>query len=238
MRVAVLTLALLGGATPLWAAAARVGTPVMANREASAGTTLTTSAGTFTTGNLIVVSTGTYSPGTEDISAVTDSAGNTYVAGTACEDAGNNRMRAFYALNITGGSLTFTVTPSASVSYLAIVAEEYSGVNAVDVEVPCTTGTGFTMTSGAFTTTAAGLVSVGGISANSSATLTQGTNFTTRSVDWFNGRGDTEDWITGSAQVATTASFAQDVNQNWMIAGWSFKLVTDGPSALLLGVGR
>jgi parallel beta-helix repeat protein len=215
------------------ASPARVGTPVTATREGVSGTTLSTSSTTVTTGNTVVVTTGMYSPGSEELTSVSDGT-NTYIALTACEDAGNNRIRVFYAVNVTGGTLTFTVTPSTTVSYLTLVVSQYSGVNGFDVAVPCASGTGTTMASGTFSTTAADLIYVAGYSGDAAAVLAAGEGYAPRTDDWYTGRGLDQDRITSSVQSLVTATMTQGPNTNWVLAGAAFKATPESRSSLLL----
>ena len=150
MAVLVVLLALTAGG-----ADAAIGTPTQlgANNAASGATTLVlTTAADSAAGNLIVVFTG--SSGGAATNSITDSAGNSYVAGLSV--SGGARFRPFHAINAkalpSGGTITVTFSSTSATKYVGAVS--VSGVSAIDQE-----GAGATATSTAPTITSTALKS-------------------------------------------------------------------------------
>jgi len=121
-----------------------------------------------TAGNAIVVCVSTYNSGTLTVT-VTDSLGNTYSQAGSYSTNVVNRVSIWYAVNITGGACTVTVTPSAS-AYMDICVIEYSGVKTSSPvsSTTGTTGTSGTYAPGTLTVATAGSVAIGvaGVTAN------------------------------------------------------------------------
>lgn len=231
MKRALLCLLLLIVPYPALAAVARVGTPVTATFENSANTALSTGSKVVTTGNTIVVTTVIYSPASEVVTSITDTAGNTYIGLTACENSGTDRYQTWYAVNVTGGTLTFT-SHYTSTLYSTIVASEYSGVSAFDTAIPCTTGTGTAVASSTFTSTGAGLLYTAGVSANSSSTMTPAATYKALTSGFYTGRGYTADWVTSSAQILSSAALTQTISSAWLVGGAAFLATTSGPTVI------
>jgi hypothetical protein len=93
-------------------------------------------------------------------------------------DSGYNNS-CFHISTTTGGGSTITVT-FASVSYSALVIDEFSGVGVLDLNDTPTTGYGTTATSNSITTTQNGDLVLGwcGLQAGGAASLTMGSGYT------------------------------------------------------------
>ena len=99
-----------------------------ADTQVTSGTTASLAfPGANSAGNLIVVYVVWDNPGAVTLS---DSKGNTYIAGTARQTWGNNwSSEVFYASNIAGGTNTVKATFATAITSFGIVYEhEYSGL--------------------------------------------------------------------------------------------------------------
>jgi hypothetical protein len=146
------------------AGAAGGGGYVYVNRQAEyssgSATTLALPAQSLTTGNNIFVHVVTYSAATATVS---DTAGNTYTALTRLSGTGPTVSQWFYKLNATGHAANVvTVTWSVAQTFRWAESVQFSKSGAAfDVEQATGTATGTTVTSGSFSTTAAGLILAG-----------------------------------------------------------------------------
>ena len=180
--------------------------------EANAGTSTSVA---FTSnnaaGNLIVAYVIWNNTGTVSLS---DTRGNTYASAGARRTWGTNARwssQVFYAKNIAGGANTVNATFATALNggWGTVYVHEYSGVdrvNAFNAE-SAATGTARAMSSGAVTTSSAGLLFSAG--ASSHRVTAAGPNFTTRSTAFDN---RTMDRISSGAGTYT-ATMTQDQNQ-------------------------
>ena len=146
--------------------------------------TIATSAGNHTSGNLLVaVITADYTS-SRVVSAVTDSASNTYEFAARKAVTGGD-VEIWYAKNIVGNSSNVvTATFTGSVAYRRIAVLQYSGANTsspFDV-IGVGTGTSSSMSTAAVATNVANEAIVAGYTYWNIATPTAGTNFTLRAI--------------------------------------------------------
>ena len=99
-------------------------------RNAGASSTIVLPALAVTTGNAIIVTTGTYGANGA-IASIADTAGNTYqqaLSGSNPSDA-TQKICCWYALNVTGHAANIiTVTLAGSTPYRNGIACQYSGI--------------------------------------------------------------------------------------------------------------
>ena len=123
---------------------------------------------------------------TSTLTAVTDSAGNTYQLAVPTATGSGISQAIYYAPNIkaaAAGTNTVTATFDAPTPYVDLRAVEYSGldpVNPFDVGASAS-GTGTSATSGAVSTTAANAL-IFGAGTTTGGFAAEGTNFTTRII--------------------------------------------------------
>jgi hypothetical protein len=121
-----------------------IGAPVQLGSAAAAAGSMTQALSTTAespAGNTIVVLAGD-TTGTA-VMSVTDSAGNTYVAGLSYSDGANFRQRPFWCLNAldlpSGGTITVAFQTTGGVKLVAAVS--VSGLAAADTQAAGATGT-------------------------------------------------------------------------------------------------
>ena len=110
-------------------------------------------------GNLNVVVVG-WNDTTSTITAVTDTAGNTYSLAAPVTRGSGISQAIYHAKNIVGGANSVTATFNQPAVYVDLRVAEYSGVDRVAPldGAASTAGNAATATSGSLTTTARGLV--------------------------------------------------------------------------------
>ncbi|HEX2381560.1 MAG TPA: LamG-like jellyroll fold domain-containing protein, partial [Acidimicrobiales bacterium] len=180
-----------------------------------------------TAGDLIVVSLLWDSVATVTVS---DTRGNTYVAGATRVTWGSNwSAKTMYAKNIAGGPNTVTITYSTPItSFGTLYIGEYSGVdkaNPLDVKAS-RTGTAAAMTSGAVTTTNPNDL-LYGFGASNGAVTAAGAGFTPRSLTFGN--------ITEDRTVAANGAYAATATQNsnaWVMQLVAFRGADTAPPSV------
>lgn len=165
-----LSLLLVCCATPSWAAIAYVNSVSGVDGwGGDSATTQTTSSWSLSSGNFVAVCVRWGDNAVPNTTAtVTDTAGNTYTdggSGRLTQSSDSGFLQLFYAYNVTGhASNVVTATFSSSQDYKAVVAAEYSGVKTsaspVDTGNTGTAGATNSVTSGAFTPSAANEIAV------------------------------------------------------------------------------
>lgn len=145
---------------------------------------------------------------------VADNAANTYTVRTDVSGSTNPAFAMFYQTNITNAPTTITVTFSSAVSYVDLLADEYSGITTFDA---ATSNTQINPASGAdavtsttVTTTAAGDLIWGYSANNIGVSSAAGTGFTLRNNNTASGSyfSRSEDHTGGAAgSVAATWSW-------------------------------
>lgn len=180
------------------------------------------------TGNLIVVGTRGV-----NITAMSDTAGNTYTKIAYYAGAGSTNITFWYAKNITGNASNIvTATFASSTGYYNITVVQYSGIDQTSpLDVYDTAqGTGTSVTSGAFTTTNANDLILCYASTNSIISgYSAGSGFTLRD----NGAlGAFQEKIVSTIQTSTTASMSHSNSVSWAFATMAFKGLAVGPTNL------
>ena len=141
--------------------------------------------GAQTAGDTNIVAVG-WNNTTSTLTAVTDSAGNTYQLAVPTARGSGISQAIYYAPNIKAapaGTNTVTATFDAATPYVDLRALEYSGLDPVspfDVGASAS-GTGTSATSGAVTTTAANAL-IFGAGTTTGGFAAEGTDFTTRII--------------------------------------------------------
>jgi len=198
---------------------------------------------TSTTGNLIIVHLD-WDGQTRNISALTDSKGNTYhlISGPTNWNGTNYRADLWYAYNITGGggtAITVTATLSgAPTSFSQIYIAEYSGIRNISTPLDqnaVAIGTAASESSGSKTTLATDEL-IFGISIGSNGVINSGTGFTLRSVADQNIVEDKNVTSTGSYS-ATFSNTNPGVN-NWIAQMATFVSKTNLPIELVSFTGE
>jgi hypothetical protein len=142
--------------------------------SSSASSTSVTLSGAVTSGNAVVGSLVYYGGGTLTI---TDDKGNAYTVVNT-----STSLYTYYALNLTNGPSTITATGSVASTFWRIIADEFSGITAIDASVDVAfsgvSGTN-AITTGLVTTIFNGEVIYGSLCAvGPGYTLNAGTGFT------------------------------------------------------------
>lgn len=234
-------------------ARAAIGTPVSlgSTSDASAASTRLINSATVPAGAMIIVfmadsegvALGPPSPATP----VSDSAGNTYVAGTAFGHDNNNlKLRAYYALNATalsGGTITATfgtadpilkTVHAAYVTGVATTSAADSQASAFATSASPSAATGLLAQADEI------VFGMAGVESGSSVTFTEASGFTNLS------RTAVSDLVnlaykTVSATSAVTYAPTMDGSRHWGAGVWSFKAAAGGGAVVcrgaLLGVG-
>lgn len=190
-------------------------------QSASSTTIQLAFSGSVVTGNMIFVSVHSEN---QDASSCSDNQSNTYTpvaASVTYFDVA--RARQFYALNVTGGSVTVTCTFAGSAPWRAMVIGEYENATAI-AQTNTGTGASGTLTSGNITTTVADALLIGAGDTWDSNTFGAGTNYTIRITS---GPIGLEDRIV-SATGTYNATMTQTANLNWFIRVVAFELDTGG----------
>jgi hypothetical protein len=199
-------------------------TPAFVQTEANGAdgnsTLFITLPGSSTTGDLMVVSFGTY---TSRTASVTDSKGNTYTLANYTTWTGSGHAWTYYASGITGGGapLQVNVTLSGTAANFWGYATEYSGVAASSpldqIAVGKGTGAGTKSSGNQTTTQAIELIYGYGLSIGTiTPTIPP---FNSRNLDYNNFIADRTVSTTGSYNVTGSNSGAND----WMIQMITFK---------------
>lgn len=226
--------------------ATRVGTGVSGSGNSVAS--VSTSAKSTTTGNLNVVFV-KWESGGNAVSSLTDTAGNTYtqVGSTITHTLGEPFCAMFYCENATGNAANqFTINFTGSGNnFIVILAEEFSGITTSSSTdgspTTANTGNGTTFTTGDITTSTSGLVimGVGGFTALSSQSGTQG------NPDFSIGVAGSDTFfaylLSGSAQTVSPGATATG-SDRWVAISQAFKDATVASSGAhlkfnLVGVG-
>lgn len=209
---------------------------------ATSGSTVAVTVTALTGGNLVIVGIG--GSLSESVSTVGDG-GNTYVQVTSAKatEAGGRWTDIYYAVNITGGSTTVTVTYSAtSAARKAAEVWEVSGAatsNPLDGNGVGTTGVGAggIYTGPSITTTQANtfIAAVARVAGNIS-----GESDATFAFDDAQGGGGGASSVIVSATGTYTPVWAETLDGNFAASIAAFQIATGGctPTMALLGVGR
>ncbi len=215
------------------------------NHQSSVTSLTVTPPSTVTTGNRLIVETGTWSSSNASVSSVKDSAGNTYTELLHFRGPDETEMSVWSAPITAGGGTkpTVTVTPSGKADVGAAVLE-YSGLSAaadatvVDqlADASGTTGPAATVSSGPTPATGAGGELALGLYADSGFgdTLAPGTGYTARvnvsptsDMEFL-----AEDQVLSSAGATPSASVKTGASTVWLMATIVFKAAgTSGGAA-------
>lgn len=217
------TVALIGGGIGSTNNIAFVG-PSTTNSENTGAQSNTIASGAFDAiaGNLIVVAIRYERNAGQNITNVTDLAGNAYSPAASLQLSspnGNANLSIWYAKGVTARtSNTVTVTFSGNTSYRNIITSQYSGVDTsspVDVTATGLVSSGGTVTSNSFSTNQPVSVIVAAAqasTANTSANWTAGSGYIKRNQTSPSQVLGLEDNITSSAQSSVTASLSHTVS--------------------------
>ncbi|MDQ2775354.1 MAG: S8 family serine peptidase [Acidobacteriota bacterium] len=170
--------------------------------------------------------------GDATVASVSDTQKNTFTKAVSLK-VGNQDIEIWYAMNITGGADTVTVTGNSNTSYIWAAASEYSGVattNALDAKTSAS-GSGQSASSGnTLTTTQANEVVIGiadWYSCNPNTIPTPGTGYTSRQTASCLANSDetvAQDRVLSSAGTySVTATGANSSDSTWIVLGASFK---------------
>lgn len=209
--------------------AARVGTGVTGASDGDTSA-LSATAKSTTTGNALIVFVKWENAASEQVTSVTDTAGNTYTQITEfTHSSGTEPAGAlFAAYNITGNASNVTTvnfSAAPAILYSRVMVEEFSGLATSSVEdgtVQTNSGTGTSYSTSNITTSQAGLVvlGVGGFTTLSSWSGTPGTpDFTVGATGSDCGLLYL---ISGSAQTVTPAASATG-SDKWVAIAQAFK---------------
>lgn len=182
-------------------------------------------------GNLVIMAARWYQSASQTITAVTDSASNTFTALPARCDSQSTItcVQLWYAYNVVPAlSDVVTIQFSSGTTYAYVAVHQYSGVlatsNPIDVSAAGGAGTGSTLTSNSFSANyGKELVFCAGSTTAGSA-YTEGTGFTLRDgQDGFGPYGalQSEDMITAST-YSGTAALSRDSSSAWVLQCASF----------------
>ena len=199
------------------------------NFNEAAGSTIAAPATNHTAGNLLVVFVSSKNGDGTDVTAIADTAGNTYtrITGIVSRYAGWSEIEMWYAKNITGNANNIvTVTFNASYTNRGIQVLQYSGCDPTAPLDQSAVGEDFTATPATanITTTQADEVLVAADSLYTVKTHTPGANYTIRTQlsgaepSW----GDSEDRIVASTGDYN-ASYTLDSSTVWSMCLASFK---------------
>lgn len=113
---------------------------------------------TPTTGNFVVVTCTTWSPGgvTWTTQTISDGGHNTYTLDKSQYDGGRMTVSVYHAANVTGGAFTYTCAVTATTMWINLFVDEYNAMvtsSPLDGTPVANTGTGSPITSGNLTTT-------------------------------------------------------------------------------------
>ncbi len=189
----------------------------------SSGTSVATAAASHTTGNFLAVYVQIQSAGTP---TVTDTAGNTYTQAGAAVSDGVNRIRIFYAYNITGNaSNVVTANWSGASTYNGISVRQFSGIqtssNPLDDNDEGTGNSANLATPSLTLSGTEGLIFAGMTDYN--PVFVAGSGFTLNEInDGFGGYMADEYKIVTASEAAT----ASNDSGTWLIKGALFKSVT------------
>ena len=183
----------------------------------TSNTTVAATAFSVTTGNALAVFTD-YHSATVTVT-VSDTAGNTFTAGTACDQNGNSHGQWFWSLNVTGNaSDVVTATFSLARSHKEITVYQLRNVTAKDFNGACATSSSSvgTATTGSFTTTvAAEMLLIGVSGALNSNSFTAGANYTLGPAVGGAASGQTEFQKVTAIQTGVTASMTFGSNTTY-----------------------
>ncbi|MFO1098478.1 MAG: Ig-like domain-containing protein [Xanthobacteraceae bacterium] len=169
---------------------------------------------------------------TSNITAVTDSAGNTYRLAVPTARGTGVSQAIYYASNIkaaAAGTNTVTVTFSAATPYVDIRALEYSGldpVNPFDIGASAA-GSSSSAASGSVTTTAAQEL-IFGAGITTGGFTAAGTNFTSRVITTPDLDIAEDRFVTAAGAYSATAS----VSGNWVMQVAAFKAANNAPDTI------
>lgn len=241
VRGFLLALGLTCWAVPGSPAIAFVNRAAPSGATASSASTLTTTAASHTTGNLVVCNIRRQN--SSAVSTVTDTPNNTYIKIVDTFDSGDSVwVDIWYAYNITGNAANvITVALGSASTYSSVVCYQFSGVGATasfGVGVG-TTGTGTAASTGTITTTGADSVIVGSFFALN-ASWTAGTGYTLTS---FAVSGDSNTYFADeyhlvSASEAATATLGSSGGWGAVAVSFNAAVAASGQSLGLLGVGK
>jgi len=197
---------------------------------ASASTVQVTFTAMQMSGDLNIVAIG-WNNSTTQVSSVTDTVGNAYVAATSPSvQTGVQSMVIYYAKNISTAAAnanTVTVNFSASASYPDIRILEYAGLDTsspLDVAVGAS-GTGTTSDSGAATTTNANDL-IFGANYVQTDTASAGTGFTKRLITSPDGDIAEDELVSSTGSYHATATLSS--SGGWVMQLAAFKTATTG----------
>ncbi|MDQ2775449.1 MAG: putative Ig domain-containing protein [Acidobacteriota bacterium] len=178
--------------------------------------------------------------GDATVASVSDTQKNTF-AKAASLKVGNQDIEIWYAMNITGGADTVTVTGNSNTSYIWAAASEYSGVattNALDAKTSAS-GSGQSASSGnTLTTTQASEVVIGiadWYSCTANTIPTPGTGYTSRQTASCLANSDEtvaqDSVLSSTGAYSVTATGANPSDSTWIVVGASFKATGAAPAA-------
>src|SRR6476469_2491604 len=194
--------------------------------QTNQSTVATTYTAAQTAGNTNILAIG-WNHTTSTITAVTDTAGNTYQLAVPTARGTGLSQALYYAPNIKAApaaSNTVTVTFNTATPYVDIRATEYSGLattNPFDVGTSAS-GTSASATTGTVTTTAPGLIFSAGMTTGGFSTA--GTGFTTRIIT--NPDADIAQDRTVTTAGAYTATANLGGSASWLMQIATFKAAT------------
>lgn len=183
--------------------------------------------------------------------SVTDTAGNTYTAGTVVPNSsGNLQTRAFYAKNVSALSIGNTITATLATSDPVLKTLHAAYVTGLDAASPADTqGTPALATSASPSASSvnplaqADEIAFGyvGVESGSSVTFTEAAGFTSLSSTAVSDRLNVAFKVVASTAQVTYAP-TMDGSRHWGANVWTFKAAAGGgggcaPRRALLGVG-
>lgn len=183
---------------------------------------LATAARSHTSGNFIVV-TVLFQSGT--VQDVTDTAGNTYTqVGTEQTDGGSNKIRMYYAYNITGHAsnvVTFTFSAGTSpFTIISVIEFDADGVTSDPLQNTAQdSGTGTAITSGSITVTGPAVI-VGQAIGNSGSLKCSGDG--TLHLPWFGTNGEYLSTLVLFSESNVAATLTQNSSNTWGIIAAAF----------------
>lgn len=187
----------------------------------TASTTVVTLGAAATAGNLLVVAAAVNSS-TVTCTGITDSAGNTWAV-IGPETNGTSRVYLGYAVQVTGGATTVTVSWSDSAATKRAGVDEYSGgasTNAAIFDVSTTgQGTGTALAVSTLTPASTGTLIVA-VAASSTRTYTAGSGYTLYSGGA--GSGTLKSQYNLSSAATETAPFTLSSSSAWEEIAASF----------------
>lgn len=242
MRLVAFMVGLLLIASQATASAAFVNRSAPSGATTASVSTLTTTATSQTTGNLVVC--GVNRQTGSNVSTVTDTAGNSYGRIVNAFTIGTALIDVWYAFNITGhASNVTTVALSSGSIYASVTCSQFSGLgtSASFGANSNATGTGTAISSGSVTTTGSDSVIYAYAMNGNGANWTAGTGY---ALTFYAVAGDATNYYADEYHIVSASEAATavlDASNTWGIVAVSFNVATAGsgaPAQGLLGVGK